>query len=86
MIRQIPPEIKSQLSRECIDFLSCLLAGPENRIGSPATGTTEFTNGFKQVITHPWFKGFDWEHLSEMEGPLLPAGAREFPELLEFLR
>jgi serine/threonine kinase 38 len=82
---EIPGEVKSQLSRECIDFLSCLLAGPENRIGSSPNGT-EFTNGFKQVIAHPWFKDFDWEHIGEIEAPLLPAGAREFPELLEYLK
>jgi serine/threonine protein kinase len=82
---EIPAEVKSQLSRECIDFLSCLLAGPENRIGSPTQGS-DFTNGFKQIIAHPWYKGFDWEGLSENEGPLLPAGGREFPELLEYLK
>mmetsp|Transcript_18184 Transcript_18184/g.26992 ORF Transcript_18184/g.26992 Transcript_18184/m.26992 type:complete len:549 (-) Transcript_18184:273-1919(-) len=82
---EIPSEIKSQLSRECIDFLSCLLAGPENRIGSSTNGS-EFTNGFRQVVAHPWFKDLDWEHLPEQEGPLLPAGSREFPELLNFLR
>lgn len=82
---EIPGEIKSQLSRECIDFLSCLLAGPENRIGSPDPGS-DFTNGFKQIIAHPWYKGFDWEGLSSREGPLLPAGGREFPELLEYLK
>mmetsp|Transcript_18880 Transcript_18880/g.27925 ORF Transcript_18880/g.27925 Transcript_18880/m.27925 type:complete len:540 (-) Transcript_18880:183-1802(-) len=82
---EIPGEIKSQLSRECIDFLSCLLAGPENRIGSPEPGS-DFTNGFKQIVAHPWYKGFDWEGLSSREGPLLPAGGREFPELLEYLK
>jgi serine/threonine kinase 38 len=82
---EIPAEVKAQLSRECIDFLSCLLAGPENRIGSPTEGS-DFTNGFKQIIAHPWYKGFDWEGLSEKEGPLLPSGGREFPELLEYLK
>jgi serine/threonine kinase 38 len=83
---EIPAETKSQLSSECIDFLSCLLAGPESRIGSQVNGTTEFENGFLQVVRHPWFQGFDWDGLSELEGPLLPAGSREFPELLEFLK
>lgn len=82
---EIPPEVKSQLSRECIDFLSCLLAGPENRVGS-STPSGEFTNGLKQIISHPWFKGFDWEGVNDTEGPLLPAGGREFPELLEYLK
>lgn len=83
---EIPPETKSQLSTECIDFLSCLLAGPESRIGSSVADSTEYENGFKQVIQHPWFQGFDWDGLSDTEGPLLPAGSREFPELLEYLK
>jgi serine/threonine kinase 38 len=81
---QIPAEIKSQLSPECIDFLSCLLAGPESRIGS--SSDDEFENGFRQVVRHPWFNGFDWEHLSETDGPLLPSGSKEFPELLDYLK
>lgn len=83
---EIPGEIKAQLSKECVDFLSCLLAGPESRIGSQVNGTTEFENGFRQVVRHPWFDGFDWDNLIDLDGPLLPAGAREFPELLEFLK
>jgi serine/threonine protein kinase len=82
---EMPPEIKSQLSPECIDFLSCLLAGPEARIGSPKRGT-EFENGFKQVVQHSWFRGFDWVGLRDREGPLLPSGSRDFPELLEYLK
>jgi len=82
---ELPADVKANLSPECIDFLSCLLAGPESRIGSSKNGT-EFENGFKQVVQHPWFKGFDWEGLPYREGPLLPSGAREFPELLEYLK
>jgi serine/threonine kinase 38 len=81
----MPAETKSTLSPECLDFLSCLLAGPESRIGSSKNGT-EFENGFQQVVLHPWYKGFDWEGLRTKEGPLLPSGAREFPELLEYLK
>eukprot|EP00934_Nitzschia_sp_Nitz4_P007301 Nitzschia sp. Nitz4//scaffold3_size479765//451758//453618//NITZ4_000190-RA/size479765-augustus-gene-1.630-mRNA-1//-1//CDS//3329551028//7291//frame0 len=82
---ELPAETKNNLSPECIDFLSCLLAGPESRIGSSRNGT-EFQNGFKQVVQHPWFKGFDWVGLPSKEGPLLPSGSREFPELLEYLK
>jgi len=82
---EMPAETKAQLSPECIDFLSCLLAGPESRIGS-SKNSTEFENGFRQVIQHRWFKGFDWEGLPTEEGPLLPSGSREFPELLEYLK
>eukprot|EP00563_Minutocellus_polymorphus_P015091 CAMPEP_0181051694 /NCGR_PEP_ID=MMETSP1070-20121207/17191_1 /TAXON_ID=265543 /ORGANISM="Minutocellus polymorphus, Strain NH13" /LENGTH=553 /DNA_ID=CAMNT_0023130733 /DNA_START=289 /DNA_END=1950 /DNA_ORIENTATION=- len=83
---EIPAETKTNLSNECIDFLSCLLAGPESRIGSNKNGTTEFVNGFPQVIQHPWFAGFDFNNITEREGPLLPPGGTEFPELLEFLK
>ncbi|CAB9506336.1 RAC family serine/threonine-protein kinase homolog [Seminavis robusta] len=81
---EMPAETKAQLSPECIDFLSCLLAGPESRIGSNRNGEAE--SGFKQVIQHPWFRGFDWDGLADREGPLLPSGSREFPELLEYLK
>merc|ERR1712151_108811 len=80
----MPAETKSQLSPDCIDFLSCLLAGPEARIGSSKDG--DFENGFKEVVQHPWFRNFDWEGLRDREGPLLPSGSKEFPELLEYLK
>lgn len=83
---EIPPETRSQLSTECIDFLSCLIAGPETRIGSAVNGSTDYKNGFVQVVQHPWFAGFDWDGLADCEGPLLPSGSREFPQLLEALK
>lgn len=83
----IPTEIRNTLSRECLDFLMCLLAGPETRIGSSGTdGTGEFKNGFLQVVQHPWFAGFDWDGIHDREGPLLPSGATEFPEILKALK
>lgn len=81
---EMPAETKKKLSPECLDFLSCLLAGPESRIGSSANG--EFKNGFEQVVNHPWYRGFDWSGMRDREGPLLPSGSREFPELLEYLK
>ncbi len=89
---EIPSEIRAQLSTECIDFLSCLIAGPETRIGSAGTVnscgsmSTTSKNGFVQVVQHPWFSGFDWDGLADCEGPLLPSGSREFPQLLEMLK
>lgn len=83
---EIPVETRRQLSQACIDFLSCLLAGPESRIGSQVNGTTEFENGFVQVVKHPWFEGFDWQGLSQRDGPLLPPGSKELPEMLEYLK
>lgn len=82
---EIPPDKKANLSAECIDFMSCLLAGPETRIGSSVNGQ-EFKNGFVQVVQHPWFAGFDWEGIHDREGPLLPSGTHEFPAILEKLK
>ncbi|KAL7485531.1 hypothetical protein ACHAW6_011135 [Cyclotella cf. meneghiniana] len=83
---EIPSEVRAKLSNECIDFLSCLLAGPESRIGSRADGGPEFENGFAQVVRHPWFDNFDWENLANIEGPLLPSGAKDFPRVIEYLK
>lgn len=83
---EIPGEVRAKLSTECVDFLSCLLAGPESRIGSRADGGPEFENGFAQVVRHPWFDGFDWDNLEKMEGPLLPTGAKDFNRVLEYLK
>mmetsp|Transcript_10456 Transcript_10456/g.15315 ORF Transcript_10456/g.15315 Transcript_10456/m.15315 type:complete len:591 (+) Transcript_10456:142-1914(+) len=83
---EIPEETKLNISPTCIDFLSCLLAGPESRIGSQTNGTTEFENGFLQVVHHPWFKGFDWDRLHHSDGTILPPGSQFFPGLLEFLK
>lgn len=79
---EMPVETKSKLSKECIDFLSRLLAGPESRIGS-STDATEFSNGFKQVIQHPWFRNYDWEAMNNGPGPFPPSP--DFAELMEFL-
>lgn len=81
---ELPAETKNSLSHECLDFLSSLLAGPECRIGSGPNG--EFQNGFQQVVQHAWYRNFDWEAMREQDGPLLPSGAREIPELLDFLK
>jgi len=83
---EIPGEVRAKLSTECIDFLSCLLAGPESRIGSRADGGPEFENGFAQVVRHPWFDGFDWNNLQNTEGPLLPSGAKDFNRVIEYLK
>jgi len=83
---EIPAETKAQLSPDCIDFLSCLLAGPESRIGSAKGNSSDFENGFVQVVKHPWFAKYDWEGSLARDGPLLPPGSEEFPDLLDFLQ
>lgn len=42
--------------------------------------------GFAQVVRHPWFDGFDWDNLANIEGPLLPTGAKDFPRVIEYLK
>ena len=37
-------------------------------------------------MRHPWFDGFDWDNLHNIEGPLLPAGAKDFPRVIEYLK
>merc|ERR1719215_2441811 len=81
---EIPGETQSQLSPECIDFLSCLLAGPESRIGSEKNDKEE-NNGFQEVVNHPWFSEYDWIGSFSREGPLLPPGSRDFPVIMESL-
>lgn len=83
---EIPAETKHKLSPECIDFLSCLLAGPESRIGSDGMNPAGDDSGFAQVVRHPWFRGFNWDGISLREGPLLPPGSNDFPELMQFAR
>jgi len=81
----IPGDVRNNLSMECIDFLSCLLAGPESRIGCETNDELESSNGFLQVVKHPWFGNFDWDGSRQREGPLLPPGARDFPAIIDAL-
>ena len=65
--------------------MMCLLASPDQRIGSRSNGSMEFENGLVQIIAHPWFANFDWEGLHLREGPYLPRGARDFPHVFNAL-
>lgn len=38
------------------------------------------------MVRHPWFDNFDWENLANIEGPLLPSGAKDFPHVIEYLK
>jgi len=75
------------LSSECIDFMSSLLVGPESRIGSNTKNySTEFENGFAQLVKHPWFHNYNWDALNAKYGHMLPSGAHEFSQLLNSLQ
>ena len=73
----VPEETKATLSPECMDFMRCLLSGTDTRIGS-----SQQVGGFEQVVSHPWFKNFDFDTHSG-PGPLIPAGCENMDELLE---
>ena len=75
------------MSRECVDFLSNLLTDSHLRIGSSTNPDSQYgTNGFAQIINHPWYNDFDWDTLGKGKGPLLPRGSNAFPRLLEELQ
>mmetsp|Transcript_8547 Transcript_8547/g.17386 ORF Transcript_8547/g.17386 Transcript_8547/m.17386 type:complete len:591 (+) Transcript_8547:543-2315(+) len=84
---RIPSRTRNRLSTECIDFLSCLITDSCRRVGSTTHPDTEFgTNGFAQIVNHPWYSGFDWDNLGKGKGPLLPRGSDTFPALIEELK
>ena len=84
---RIPSATRKMLSTACIDFLSCLITDPCRRVGNTTHPDTEFgTNGFAQIVNHPWYSGFDWDNLGEGRGPLLPRGSDSFSSLLEELK
>ena len=43
-------------------------------------------SNFEQVVTHLWFKGFDWAGLHNRPGPLIPSGCANMEEMLEYLK
>jgi len=86
----IPPEIAGNLSSPCLHFLASLLAPSSTRIGGggrEGCGSTELGNGLEQIVAHDWLKGFDFERLNPNRiGPLVPNGAENAGEMLEFLK
>lgn len=43
-------------------FCCRLICAPENRLGKD----------IQEIKSHPWFKGFDWDNIREMEPPFIP--------------
>ena len=69
-------ELQEQWSPDAIDFINRLiLRKPHKRLGS---------GGIAEVITHPWFDGFDWEALKRKEMP--PPFVPNVKEVFEYLR
>lgn len=63
---EIPAHVKDVISRECQDFLLALLSDAPQRLGK---------NGFEEIRTHPWFRGFDWDNIRISAAPYLPQGS-----------
>jgi len=76
----VPDEVRRSVSRECLDFMGCLLSAPENRIGKDSSG------GFEEIVKHPWFASFNWSGLHDRPGPLIPTGCENMAEMLEYLK
>ena len=52
------------ISETCISFVQSLLdMDPSKRLSA---------NGFNELFSHPWFSGFDWDHIREMQPPYIP--------------
>ena len=74
----------SQFSRSCVDLVQKLMhANQSKRLGN-------LKGGFKDIVKHKWFSGFDWEGLLKrtMNTPIKPvidhpedtANFDEYPE------
>ena len=51
------------ISETCISFVQSLLdMDPSKRLSA---------NGFNELFSHPWFSGFDWDHIREMQPPYI---------------
>jgi hypothetical protein len=53
-----------EVSEECKDFLRSLICHHSSRLGQ--------LRGFKEIETHPWFEGFDWDGVLGMTAPFVP--------------
>jgi serine/threonine kinase 38 len=57
----IPEE--ANLSEEAVDLIQKLINDPEKRLGR---------NGADEIKEHPFFDGFDWDHVRESKAPFIP--------------
>ncbi|CAG9319072.1 unnamed protein product [Blepharisma stoltei] len=57
----IPAE--ARLSPALSDFIRRLIAPSETRLGN---------RGVEEIKRHPFFRGFDWDHIREMTPPMVP--------------
>ena len=65
--RVLPALIASScahLSREACDLIARLLAPAPVRLGA--------RGGMAEILSHVWFRGFDWRHIRDMVPPVVP--------------
>lgn len=55
---EIPTDIP--VSNEAIDLIKGLICESEKRFG------------YEEIVSHPWFKGVDWENIREQKAPWIP--------------
>ena len=59
----------AHLSREACDIIARLLAPASVRLGA--------RGGMAEILSHVWFRGFDWHRIREMVPPVVPHLASE---------
>ncbi|KAJ3086228.1 hypothetical protein HK102_013395 [Quaeritorhiza haematococci] len=52
-----------EVSEEALDLMKKLICKKEERLGR---------NGANEIRQHPWFKGFDWDTVREVQPPFIP--------------
>ncbi|KAI4292606.1 hypothetical protein PAPHI01_1880, partial [Pancytospora philotis] len=67
-------EIDADLSEDAKDFIQCMLAKqPHDRLGAA-------DNGLFRIMSHPWFKGLDWDTVRSRGLPMEPVAVLEDDE------
>eukprot|EP01126_Amoeba_proteus_P021675 TRINITY_DN2205_c0_g2_i13.p1 TRINITY_DN2205_c0_g2~~TRINITY_DN2205_c0_g2_i13.p1 ORF type:complete len:399 (+),score=89.44 TRINITY_DN2205_c0_g2_i13:310-1506(+) len=57
---EFPSSDECELSNEAFDLICSLIASPEDRIG------------YNEIVTHPWFRGTEWENIRNTTAPWIP--------------
>jgi len=75
----IPAEVRRKVSRDCLDFMNCLISNADRRLGR---------NGVEEIKAHPWFtnSGIQWDNLKERPAPYVPEGSDVLRELIDNLK
>mmetsp|Transcript_21607 Transcript_21607/g.36355 ORF Transcript_21607/g.36355 Transcript_21607/m.36355 type:complete len:587 (-) Transcript_21607:242-2002(-) len=74
---EVPMEVESKLSAECLSFLLMLLSDSSRRIGR---------NGVDEIKSHPWFADTQWASLQDLPAPYTPEGSERMQAALSELR